>query len=89
MNEPKPIDGYSCDLGQEVVWNQVFKDGIKVSEQSGHRNWNHERTAAIAILRELCAEFGDNSWPDTLHLADVIEKHLGKHLWQAKDASPA
>lgn len=31
-------------------------------------------------LRSVCAEFGDNDWPDELHLADVIEKHLARHL---------
>jgi predicted secreted protein len=39
-----------------------------------------ERLAAVIALRELCAEHGDNDWPDNLHLADVIEKHLAKHL---------
>ena len=31
-------------------------------------------------LRRLCAEFGDNDWPDDLHLGDVLEKHLAPHL---------
>ena len=31
-------------------------------------------------LREICAEHGDNDWPDSLSLADVIEKHLWRHL---------
>ncbi len=37
-----------------------------------------------AMLRYVCGEVGDNDWPDTLHLADVIEKHLFRH-WP-KDA---
>ena len=37
-----------------------------------------ERLATINALRSLCEEFGDNDWPDNLHLADVIEKHLGR-----------
>ena len=40
-----------------------------------------ERQRAIVALRELCAKFGDNDWPDDLYLADIIEKHLGRHLW--------
>ncbi len=40
-----------------------------------------ERADAVRVLRGLCQEFGDNDWPDNLHLGDVIEKHLGKHLW--------
>ena len=35
-----------------------------------------ERQEVVAILRRLCAEPGDNDWPDNLHLSDVIEKHL-------------
>lgn len=39
-----------------------------------------ERLQAIQQLRDVCAEHGDNDWPDELHLADVIEKHLARHL---------
>jgi hypothetical protein len=35
-----------------------------------------EREEAVAMLRQLCAQHGDNDWPNDLHLADVIEKHL-------------
>lgn len=47
-----------------------------VTEQA----WIAEREAAIAALRRLCAAHGDNDWPESLHLADIIEKHLGRHL---------
>lgn len=33
------------------------------------------------LMREVCAEFGDNDWPDDLYLLDVLEKHLAKHLY--------
>ena len=39
-----------------------------------------ERQAAIRMLRDLCAEHGDNDWPDDLYLEDIIEKHLGRYL---------
>lgn len=39
-----------------------------------------EREEAVAALRTLCKEHCDNEWPDDLHLADVIDKHLGQHL---------
>lgn len=35
-----------------------------------------QRLEAVARLREACRRYGDNDWPDNLHLADVIEKHL-------------
>lgn len=37
-----------------------------------------ERVAAIAMLRVECAVYDDNDWPDNLHLADIIEKHLAR-----------
>lgn len=33
-----------------------------------------------AQLRMLCEDFGDNDWDDDLHLGDVIDKHVGRHL---------
>jgi predicted secreted protein len=39
-----------------------------------------EREEAINTLRDLCREHGDNDWSDDLHLADIIDKHLGRHL---------
>lgn len=35
-----------------------------------------ERAETVAALRRLCDYLGDNDWPDDLHLADVIEKHI-------------
>lgn len=42
-----------------------------------------EREQAIAALRDICLVHGDNDWPANLHLADIIEKHLGRHLDEA------
>lgn len=42
--------------------------------------WVTEREAAIAALREVCELHGDNDWPEELHLADIIDKHLHRHL---------
>lgn len=38
------------------------------------------RAQTVAALRAICEEFGDNDWSDDLHPADVIEKHLARHL---------
>jgi hypothetical protein len=48
-----------------------------------------EREEALQHLRDLCAEFGDNDWPNDLHLADVIDKHLGRYLWELAEKIPA
>ena len=45
-----------------------------------HVAWIEERQAAVNALRDLCETFGDNDWPDELHLGDVIEKHLARPL---------
>lgn len=39
-----------------------------------------ERSMAISMLRCYCERYGDNDWEDNLHLSDIIEKHLGRHL---------
>lgn len=41
-------------------------------------SWVVEREAAISKLRDLCGAYGDFDWPENLHLADIIEKHLGR-----------
>lgn len=43
--------------------------------------WLSERDNIVTILKDLCNEFGDNNWQSHDHLGDIIEKHLGKHLW--------
>jgi len=47
---------------------------------AGKARWVLEREAVVARLRIVCREHGDNEWEDNLHLADVIEKHLARHL---------
>lgn len=39
-----------------------------------------ERLDTVAALRGICDAWGDNDWPDNLHLPDVIQKHLGRYL---------
>lgn len=39
-----------------------------------------EREAAIVALRSVCGKHGSNTWPDNLHLADIITKHLERQL---------
>ncbi|HLL74796.1 MAG TPA: hypothetical protein VK421_05985 [Pyrinomonadaceae bacterium] len=44
------------------------------------RSWALERADVILVLRDLCERYGDNEWPDDLHLGDVLRKHLEPHL---------
>ena len=70
--------------GTRHVWRRLLQEACQhlgVDDAgAGQARWLLEREEARARLRELCAEFGDLDWDDSLHLADVIDKHLGKHL---------
>ena len=44
------------------------------------RAWILERENALVALRNVCNEYGDNDWPDGLHLADIIDKHLHRNM---------
>lgn len=46
--------------------------------------WIKEREETITFLKELCAVFGDTDWDAEIHLKDILEKHLAKHLWKEK-----
>lgn len=39
-----------------------------------------EREEAVEALREVCEAYGDNDWSPGLRLADIVEKHLHRHL---------
>lgn len=40
-----------------------------------------EREAVIEQLRDVCRELGDNDWEESMHLADILDKHFGMHLY--------
>ncbi len=43
----------------------------------------YERERSISMLRTVCEDFGDNDWEPTLHMVDIIDKHLANYLHQA------
>lgn len=51
---------------------------------AGKARWLVERTDVVLLLRGMCEEYGDNEWPDNLHLSDVIDKHLMRHVLKGK-----
>ena len=70
--------------GSRAAWTTMLRSclanlGIDGSEADRTR-WILEREAAIAALRRVCRKHGDNNWDEDLHLADIIEKHLGRYL---------
>jgi hypothetical protein len=68
--------------GSRMAWTLMLQECLK------HLDGNDrtvaalisEREQAVTALRNVCKEHGDNDWDESLHLADVIEKHLGRHL---------
>jgi hypothetical protein len=75
---------YQYTLGSQVAWLSMLRICVRelgaslgADEQAA---WVIERAETVAALRELCARVGDNEWDDSLHLADVIRKHLDNHL---------
>jgi hypothetical protein len=68
--------------GQRSVWDSMLREclvnlGVDEARFFG---WVSELEAAIAALRRVCSKHGDNDWSPDLYLADIIEKHLERHL---------
>lgn len=70
--------------GQRAIWLRLLSGCLRGlgydSPEARHAGWITEREEAIAILRDVCSHHGDNEWDETLHLADIIDKHLANHL---------
>ncbi len=71
--------------GSRMAWRLMLGQCMKHLgyEKKKPAAWVLEREDAIAQLRDLCESFGNNDWPEELYLADIIEKHLAKHLFTA------
>ena len=70
--------------GQRAAWLSMLRTclrelGLEDAEPEGAW-WVLEREEAMAVLRRVCEEYGDNDWSEYVHLADVIDKHLFRHL---------
>ena len=70
--------------GARQAWLTIMKEAMRNlgqdSKEWNDNRWRIEREETISTLRDLCGQFGDNDWPDNLHLSDVIEKHLVRPL---------
>lgn len=70
--------------GERMAWLSMLKTcvrelGIGDPAAEGAR-WISEREQTVQMLRSACEHHGDNDWPESLHLADVVNKHLLRHL---------
>lgn len=68
--------------GGNAAWLHILREALKHLGTEGFSKERliAEREEAILVLRRLCGDHGDNEWDDDLHLADIIDKHLGRHL---------
>lgn len=78
IHEPSYIRGFR--MGWASILRTALNElGYDDPEAQGKR-YILEREAAITALRSACEHHGDNDWPADLHLADIIDKHLARHL---------
>lgn len=78
--EERDEEAYS--RGSQMAWRLMLGECLR---QLGLDGMSRERALALIAdtrlaLRSLCAEYGDNDWPDDLHPTDVIDNHLRPHL---------
>lgn len=75
--------------GSRAAWHAMLQLCLRElgidDPVAGHVRWVSEREHTVAMLRDVCERHGDNDWPENLHLADVVEKHLGRHLGHLED----
>lgn len=82
-NDQKYISGYRDAYGFMLI------DCLKIlGYDECHKNgWIIERESAIAILRAICEDFGDNDWKENLSLNSIIEKHLYCYLLERREGA--
>jgi len=73
-------EGYTS--GSRMAWLTILAEAMRHlgDDKPDAAGLLAERAMAIQTLRSVCSDFGDNDWPDDLHLSDIIEKHLARHL---------
>lgn len=76
------MDEKAYVMGSNAAYSTMLALCLKYlgKEEYDKNKWVVERAEIVHMLRMICDEYGDNDWPDDLHLADVIEKHLWNHL---------
>lgn len=78
MSEQDYINGMRSALTHMLA--HVLKELGYDGSEGAATKWILEREAAISTLRRICEDYGDNDWPNDLHLSDIIEKHLERYF---------
>jgi hypothetical protein len=76
--------------GQRRAWLEILRLclrelGIYDDPVVGSARWVLERQETLQTLRRICTHFGDNDWPDTLYIPDILSNHVSPYL--TRDAS--
>lgn len=68
--------------GSSMAWRSMLLICVRELgyNEASHAAWIAEKEEIKQVLKEVCTDFGDTDYHDDLHLADVIEKHLHRHL---------
>lgn len=85
LHEPSYLEGERAAL--RAMLSEILRR-LDVSADAPQRTiarLTKEREDTIAALRRVCRDHGDNEWDGSLYLADVVEKHLAKHLDEVAD----
>lgn len=79
------MDETAYEEGRRAAWRSILTECLgQLDYPEGEKRIAQlvkEREETISVLRDLCRDFGDNEWSEDLNLADIIERHLGKHLY--------
>ena len=62
--------------GQQSVWKDLLQLALRNLPEAKPESYRMERLDTISWLRTRCELYGDNDWPDELHLIDILDKHL-------------
>jgi predicted secreted protein len=81
MNEKEEI---AYELGSYNAWMQIYIEATNKLGIKKEVKLESERIQTISLLRSLCMEYGDNDWDESLHLVDIIEKHLINYIINEK-----
>jgi hypothetical protein len=75
------------EQGKRQAWTTLLRTAMQELGMTGRtlESLVAEREATVVALRSICKDYGDNSWPDNLHLADVVEKYLARPLYERLD----
>ena len=78
------INEDSYEQGSRMAWRLMLQKCCQElgydDPEAGKVRWIVERQEALNALRSVCADYGDNNWESSLHLADIIDKHLHRNL---------